>query len=383
MDFSLAPAQRELQRVARDFAQREIAPHVAEYDREERFPREIVRKMGALGLMGGVIPEEYGGAGLDYLSLTLIVEELSRACHVMGVMASFPSGLVGAGVLRYGTEEQKRKYLAPLARGEILAGAGVTEPHSGTDVASMQTTVRREGNDYVIDGAKMWISNLDHGEWFLTFATLDRSLKAKGVCAFIVEKSWPGVSVSPVKNKVGYRPIATGELRLDGVVVPRENLVGHEGEGFKVAMCAVESGRLGVAARALGMTQACIDASVTYAKERVVFDQPIAKYQLIQSKITDMVVGLESARYLTYRLACLKDKGAERARMESSLAKMYATDVLMRSATEACQIHGAYSASDEYPVGRYFRDAKFFQIVEGTNELHRILIAEHALGYRR
>lgn len=383
MDLNFSTEQLALARTAREFAQNELAAHVRQNDEQERVPRELIVKAAKLGLMEGVVPEQYGGAGLDYVSYTLVIEELAKVDQIFAALMSFPSGLAGAGILRYGSEEQKRRYLTPFVRGERLGAAGVTEPGSGTDVAAMRTAVTREGSDYVLSGAKAWISNLDHADWFLTFGTFDRTLGRRGICAFIVEKSWPGVEVYPVKNKTGFRPIVTGELRLDAVRVPRENRIGEEGEGFAIAMCAVENGRLSVAARACGVIAACLAESVRYARERIVFERPIAEYQLVQSKITDMSVGLETARALTYRLAWLKDQGHERCRKESSMAKMYATDVLMRSAIDAAQIFGAYSASSEYSVSRYFRDAKFFQIVEGTNELHRLLIAEEELGLRR
>jgi alkylation response protein AidB-like acyl-CoA dehydrogenase len=374
--------RKELQQVVRDFARREIAPHVAEYDREERFPVEIVRKAADLGWIGAVLPPAYGGEDLDWVSFAIVLEEISRACHIVGLALSMPSGLVGAGILEYGTEEQKQRYITPLVRGESFAGAGVTEPGSGTDVASMTTTCRRDGDSYVIDGAKAWISMLDHADWFLTFATLDRGLGREGVCAFIVPRDTPGLSVRPYKNKLGFRPLATGDLVLEGVRVPAENRVGEEGQGYKVAMAAVETGRLSVAARAVGLAQSCLDDSVAYARERVVFGQPTGRFQLVQSMITDMVVGVESSRHFLHRLAELKDAGMARPRRDASLAKMQASDVAMSAATAAVQIHGAYGISDEYRVGRLFRDAKVFQIVEGNNQLHRAMVAEYELGFR-
>jgi hypothetical protein len=383
MDFSWSEEQRDFRRLARDFAEREIAPHVAEYDRDERFPADIVRRAGELGLAGGVVPPEYGGAGLDYLTFAGLIEEISRTCHSVACALTFPSGLVGASLLRYGTEDQKRRYLEPLARVETFAGAGVTEARSGTDVSDMDTTARRKSGDYVISGAKMWISFLNAASFFLTFAHIgvDERTGRKRICAFIVDKDLPGVSVHPLKNKFGFRPLETGELVLDDVRVPAEALVGEEGQGFEIAMNAVESGRLGVAARAVGLAQACCDVSVAYAKERRVFRQPIGKFQLVQEMISDMVCGTESARLLTYRLAYLKDRG-ERARDAASMAKMVASDVALQAATNAFQIHGAYGVSDEYPVARYLRDAKVFQIVEGNNQLHKALIAEAHLGMR-
>jgi alkylation response protein AidB-like acyl-CoA dehydrogenase len=366
----------QLIETARQFAAKEIAPHVREYDRDERFPVEIVRKAAELGWVGAVLDPRYGGQGLDWVSFAALIEEISRTCHIVGLSLSLPSGLVGAGILQYGTEEQKQRYVAPLARGESFAGAGVTEPRSGTDVAGMTTTCRREGDSYVINGAKAWIR-------FLTFASLDRTLGPRGICAFIVPRDTPGVSVKPYKNKLGFRPIATGDLVLDEVRVPAANRVGEEGDGYAVAMAAVETGRLSVAARALGLAQACLDASTAYARQRIVFEREIGRFQLVQQLIAEMVVGVEGARHFVRSLADDKDRGVQRPRRNASLAKLHASDVAMRAATAAVQIHGAYGISDEYAVGRYFRDAKVFEIVEGTNQVHTSMVAEYALGYRK
>jgi hypothetical protein len=366
----------------RDFARREIAPEVAGYDREERFPVDLVRQVASLGWVGAVIDPEYGGLGLDWLSFARLIEEASRVCHVIGLAVSMPSGLVGGGILRYGTEEQKQRWITPLVRGETFAGAGVTEPGGGTDVAAMRTRCRRDGDHYVLSGAKAWISMLDQADWFLTFASLDPALGRDGVCAFVVERDRAGLSVAPYHNKLGFRPLSTGDLVLDDVRVPAENLIGAEGQGYRVAMAAVETGRLSVAARALGLAQASLDASVSYARTRQVFGNEIGRFQLVQSMITDMVVGVEGARHMVYDLARAKDAGQARPRRQASLAKMHASDVAMASATAAVQIHGAYGISEEYPVARYFRDAKVFQIVEGNNQLHRGMLAEYALGYR-
>lgn len=383
MDFELTEEQQMIKAMAKDFREKEIDPIVAECDKEERFPLDVALKMGELGMLGGVIPEKYGGAAMSYMNLVALIEEVSRSCHLLGATISFPSGLAGSSLLFYGTEEQKQKFLVPYAQGKTFAGAGVTEPHSGTDVAAMETVVEKKGDYYVLNGAKTWISFLEHASWFISFAQMDKSKGRRGICAFIIDPNWPGVSRRPFKNKVGYRPISTGELFFEDVKVPKENLVGEEGQGFSVAMCSVENGRMGVAARALGVIQSCLEESVKYARDRVLFGQPIGHFQLIQNKITDMVLGLETSRFLTYKLAWIKDKGTVRAQKEASMAKLFSTDVLMKASTDAVQIHGAYGCSDEYPVGRYFRDAKFFQMVEGTTELHRVLVAEHALGYRK
>jgi hypothetical protein len=383
VDFGWSEEQRELIALARDFAERELAPRVAEYDREERFPAELARQAGELGFAGGIVPTEYGGAGLDYLTYAALIEEISKVCHMVACALSFPSGLVGNSILRYGSEEQKQQYLAPLARGETFAGAGVTEARSGTDVSDMDTTVSRDGGDYLINGAKMWISFLDVASYYLTFAHqgVDQKTGRKRICAFIVDADLKGVSTHPLKNKYGFRPLSTGELVLDNVRVPKTALVGEEGQGFEIAMNAVESGRLGVAARAVGLAQACCDVAVTYARHRTVFKQPIGKFQMVQKMISDMICGTEASRLLTYKLAYLKDHG-QRARDAASIAKMTATDNALLAATNAFQIHGAYGVSDEYPVARYLRDAKVFQLVEGNNELHKALVAEAALGMR-
>ncbi len=383
MDFEWSQEQQELRQLAREFAEKEIAPHVAEYDRDERFPVEIVKAAAALGFGGGIVPPEYGGAGLDYVTYAGLIEEISRVCHIVGCALSFPSGLVGNSILTYGTEEQKQQYLKPLALGETFAGAGVTEARSGTDVSDMDTTATKDGSDYIINGAKMWISFLGVSTYYLTFAHLgvDEKTGRKKICAFIVDADLPGVSWHPLKNKYGFRPLATGELVLENVRVPASALLGEEGQGFEIAMNSVESGRLGVAARAVGLSQACCDAAIGYAKERLVFKQPVGKFQMVQEMISDMVCGTEAARLLTLKLAHMKDHG-QRARGAASIAKMTASDVALQSATDAFQIHGAYGVSDEYPVARYLRDAKVFQIVEGNNQLHKALVAESVLGFR-
>jgi alkylation response protein AidB-like acyl-CoA dehydrogenase len=364
MDFSLTPEQENLIALAREFARREVAPHVAEYDRDERYPVELIKKAAALGLLGGIVPTEYGGAGLDYKTYALLVEEVSRVCHVIGLSMSVPSGLVGSSVLTHGSEAQKHRYLAPIARGEAFGGAGVTEARSGTDVSDMDTACRKDGSDYVINGAKMWISFLDVASWFLTFAHLgvDQKTGRKRICAFIVDRELAGVSVNPTVNKFGFRPVKTGELVLEDVRVPKEALVGEEGRGFGVAMTAVENGRLGVAARATGLAQAAVNAMTDYAKERVVFKAPLASFQMVQQMIADSITATEASRLLVLRLADLKDRGA-RARAEASMAKQFASDAAMSAALAAFQIHGAYGVSEDYPVGRYLRDAKVFQIV--------------------
>ncbi len=371
----------DLVALAGEFARREIAPLVAEYDRAEHIPRDLLDKMAVLGFFGGVVPVEEGGLGLDHVTFAALVEEVSKVCQIVGTLVSMPSGLVGAGIARFGTAEQKERWLRPLAEGRIFGGSAVTEPQSGSDVAGMRTTYRKDGDSFVLNGSKAWISNLDIADFFLSFATMDRSLRHRGVSAFIIPRDTPGLGLYPYENKLGFRPICTGEVVLDDVRLGRESLVGEEGRGFEVAMTAVERGRLGVAARSVGLAQSCMDEAVAYAQERHAFGHPIGEFQIVQSKITDMAVGVHTARLLVQDAARALDRG-ERARRLTSMAKMYASDVAFRTATDAMQIHGAYGVSSDYPVGRMFRDAKVLQIVEGSNDLHRALIGEMAVGIR-
>jgi len=380
-DMTLTDVDRDqLVTLVRDFAASEVAPRVREYDREEHIPLDILAKMAGLGFFGGTIDERWGGMSLDHRTYAAVIEEISRADHCLGVLVSMPSALVGAGIDRFGTDAQKERWLRPLAQGQIFGGAGVTEPQSGTDVAGLRTTYSRDTDgSYVLSGSKTWISNLDIASFFVTFATTDPSLRQAGITAFIVPKDTPGLSVHPFKNKMGFRPMCTGELALDQVRVGPEALLGEIGGGFAVAMTAVEKGRLSVASRAVGAAQSCLDASIQYARQRVIRNRPIAEHQLIQKKIADMATEIRAARLLVQACADALDRG-ERARQETSMAKMYASDVFQRAATEAVQIHGAYGVSDEFPVGRAYRDAKVFQIVEGSNELHRTLIARDLLS---
>lgn len=374
--------RRALVEAMGEFARREVAPRVAEYDREERLPVDLLERMASLGFFGGVIPVEEGGLGLDYLTFAELVEEISKTCQILGTLVSMPSGLVGASIAHFGTAEQRRRWLEPLAQGKIFGAAGVTEPQSGTDVAGMRTTYRRDGDDFVLNGAKAWISNLDIASFFVTFATSDRSLRHKGITAFIVPRDTPGLVLNPVKDKLGFRPLSTGEVVFDEMRLPAEALLGEEGNGFTVAMTAVERGRLGVAARAVGVIQACLEDTVAFARERESFGHSIAEFQQVQAKVTEMTTGAMTSRLLVRR--CAEDlQAGHRARQLTSMAKMYATDVAMRSATDAVQVHGAAGVSPEHRVGRMFRDAKVLQIVEGSNDLHRSLIGELELGLRR
>jgi hypothetical protein len=377
-----APDRQELVDAVGEFARREIAPRVQAYDEAEELPLDLLERMSELGFFGGVVAPEWGGLGLDFETFADMIEEVSKTCHAIGTLLSMPSGLTGAALETFGTDEQKERWLRPLAEGRIFGASGVTEPQSGSDVAAMQTTYRREGDEFVINGAKAWISNLKIASYVLTFATRDRRAGRKGITAFLIGVGMPGMQLVPYKNKVGFRPLSTGDVFLDDVRVGPDAVLGAEGEGFRVAMTAVERGRLGVAARSVGVAQACLDDSVAYANGRVVFGAPLADLQIVQSKLCDMAVGVRTARLLVQECARALGRG-ERARELTSMAKMYASDVAFRSASDAVQIHGAYGISPEYRVGRFLRDSKVLQIVEGSNDLHRALIAEMALGRRK
>jgi len=382
LDFDLTEEQLQTREMVRKFAEKEIAPHVLEYNREGRFPMEIVEKMKGTGLIGGVIPPEYGGAGSDHVSWVISVEEISRVCSSLAVVVGGPSSLVGQGILKFGAEEQKQKYVATMARGESMGAAGITEPNTGTDVSGIQTTAVRDGDEYILNGSKMFITNADECDWAIVFATMDKSLKHKGITAFIVERGMPGFSSRSIEDKLAWQPINLGELVFEDCRVPKENLVGEEMRGFKIVMSCLDMGRIFVAARALGLAQACLDASVKYAKERTTFGQPIATYQLVQKMIADMSVGVEVGRLLLYQVARMCDRGAKRTTKYSSMTKLFNTDLAMKAATDAVQVHGAYGFISEYHVERYFREAKGLQIVEGTTQIHTILQAAYALGVR-
>lgn len=365
----------------REFAEREIAPRVAEFDRQEKMPRELLEQMAELNFFGGVVPVELGGLGLDYVTFAELIEELSKIDHIVATLISLPSGLVGSSIQRFGTDEQRERWLRPLAEGRIFGAAGVTEPNSGSDVSAMTTTYRKDGSDFVLNGSKAWISQLELASFVLTFATSDRALRHRGVTAFLIPVGTPGLGLHPYKEKLGFRPLSTGDVVLEDVRVGPDALLGAEGEGFRVAMTAVETGRLGVAARSSGVVHACLADSIAYAKEREAFGQTISNFQIVQSKITDMAVGALTARLLVRHCAEVMNAGAA-ARELTSMAKMYASNVAMKSAADAVQIHGAAGTSAEHRVSRLFRDAKVLQLVEGSNDLHRALIAELELGLR-
>lgn len=379
MDFELTETERLFQEMARDFAAKEIAPYAERTDQEGCFPAEIIKKLGELGFMGVMVPEEYGGAGANTVCYVLALEEVSRACASTGVIMSVNNSLVCEPLLRFGTEEQKRKYLVPLASGQAVGCFALSEPNAGSDAANQQTLAKREGNFYVLTGTKNFTTNGLEADIAIIFATLDRHGGHKGICAFLVEKGTPGFEVSKVEKKLGIKGSSCVQFILDEVKVPQENLLGKEGEGFKIALSTLDGGRIGIAAQAIGIAQAALEASTAYAKQRVQFNRPIASFQAIQFMLADMAVEIEAARLLTWRAAFLKDRGLSYTK-EAAMAKLFASEVAMRTATKGIQIHGGYGYMMDYPAQRFFRDAKITEIYEGTSEIQRLVIARHMLS---
>lgn len=381
MNFDYTDEQKMLRQTVRSFVDSEITPHMAKWDNEGHFDPKIIKDLADLGLMGVCIPEEYGGAGMDYNSLAIVCEELERGDTTFRTAVSVHIGLNSLTLLQWGNEEQKKRYLVPQARGEKIGAFGLTEPGAGSDVASLETTAEKKGDYYVLNGQKTWISLCDLADHFLVFAYTDKEKRHKGISAFIVERTMPGFSSKAIKGKLGIRAGNTGELFFDDMIVPKENLLGEEGEGFKIAMSALDNGRFTVAAGACGLIDACLEASVKYCHERKTFGKEIGKHQLVQQMIAKMEAGLQMSRLLVYRAGELKNQGKRNTR-ETSLAKWQACDFANQAADDAVQIHGAYGYSSEYPVERYLRNSKAPVIYEGTREIHTIMQAEYVLGYR-
>ncbi len=386
IDFDLTDDQRLLEQSVREWAAAEISPHIADADREHRFDRDrILGGMAKLGLLGVSVPQKYGGAGMDYISLGLASEELEYVDTSLRVIMSVHAGLNCLTLLAWGTEDQKQRYLVPQAQGTRIAGYGLTEPSAGSDVRGILSTAVLHGDSYVLNGEKSWISLADVADHFLVFAWTDPAKKEQrdpsGLSAFIVERSFRGFSSGPMKQKWGILAGNTGWFRMDDVEVPRDNLVGRPGEGFKIAMFALDQGRFTVAAGATGLIRACRDASVKYAKERHAFGAEIAQHQLVKQMIAHMESDYQSARLLWMRAGWLKNLGRRNTR-ETGLAKWFATVASERAAGDAVQVHGANGYSDEYPVGRFYRNCKGAVIYEGTREIHTLMQADYLLGYR-
>jgi glutaryl-CoA dehydrogenase (non-decarboxylating) len=383
MDFNLTEEHEMVVRMVRDFAEKEVAPVIKDYDREHKVHRDAIRRMGGLGILGICIPVRYGGQGMDYVSLGLVCEELERVDTSLRVVMSVHVGLNSLGLLQWATEEQKRRWLVPQARGERIATYALTEPGAGSDPVAMVATARQEGDVYVLNGEKMWISLADVADQFLIFAKTDPRAEPryKGISAFFVEREMAGVTTGDIHGKLGVRAGSTGWISLADVEVPVENRIGEEGEGFKIAMSCLDNGRFTVASGATGLIRACLEASVEYARERHTFGMEIGKHQLIQEMIAKMARDYEMARLLCLRAGWMKNEGRRNTR-ETSMAKWFATEASFAAASDAVQLHGAYGYSDEYDVERYLRNAKGACIYEGSSQIHTLLQADYALGYR-
>jgi alkylation response protein AidB-like acyl-CoA dehydrogenase len=379
MDFQLTEEQRMIRDTVREFAQNEIAPLARHTDEMGEFPWETFKKMAELGLMGLPFPEEYGGAGADTISYALAVEEIAAACGSTALSYAAHISLASAPLYMFGTEEQKRKYLVPLARGECLGAFALTEPQAGSDAAGLRTTAVRDGDSWVLNGQKMWITNGSIAQVIIVTAVTDPSRRAHGISNFIVEKGTPGFTAGKEEPKMGLKGSVTCQLFFEDCRVPAENMLGQPNEGFIQAMKTLDGGRISIAAMALGLGRAAFEESVKYAKERYAFGKPIAEFQAIQWKLADMATELEAARLLTYRAAVLKDQGKPFTK-EAAMAKLFASEAAERACFEAIQIHGGYGYSREYPVERFYRDNRLTQIGEGTSEIQRLIIARKVLG---
>ncbi|HHS96817.1 MAG TPA: butyryl-CoA dehydrogenase [Chloroflexi bacterium] len=383
MDFELTEEHKMVARMVRDFAEKEAAPYIKEYDRAHKPFTKAIERMGELGILGICIPVRYGGQGMDYISLGLACEELERVDSSLRVVLSVHVALNSLGLLQWGTEEQKQRFLVPQARGERFAAYALTEPGAGSDAAALSTTARREGDVYILNGEKMWISLASVAHNFLVFAVTDPQAKPRhrGITAFIVEREMKGVTTGDIHGKMGVRAGSTGWIAMEDVEVPVENRLGEEGEGFKVAMSCLDNGRYTIGAGATGLIRACLEASVKYARERKTFGKEIGQHQLVQQMIAHMKRDYEIARLLYLRAGWLKNQGV-RNTWQTSLAKWFATEASFQAASNAVQIHGAYGYSDEYDVERYLRNSKGACIYEGTTQIHEIIQAQYALGYR-
>ena len=374
MDFMLTEQQQMMKKLFAEFAEKEVKPLAAEVDEDERFPRENVEKMKACKMMGIPFSREYGGAGADYLSYILAVEELSKKCGTTGVVLSAHTSLGTWPIEHFGTEEQKNKYLPDLCTGKKLAAFGLTEPNAGTDAAGQQTTAVKDGDDYILNGTKIFITNAGEADVYVIFAMTDKTKGTHGISAFIVEKGMPGFTVGQHEKKLGIRGSATSELFFNNVRLSKDHLLGQEGKGFKIAMMTLDGGRIGIAAQALGIAQGAIDETVPYVKARKQFGRSIAKFQNTQFQLADMQVKTDAARWLVYDAAMKKEKGLPYS-VEAAKAKLFAAEVAMEVTTKAIQLMGGYGYTRDYPVERMFRDAKITEIYEGTSEVQRMVIS--------
>ena len=378
MDIELTEDQKMIKDMIYQLAEKDIKPKAAERDITAEFPSNIINKLAELNLLGICVPEEYGGGGLDVLTSSIIIEEISRACASTGVIVAVHNSLAIDPVLQFGTEEQKKKYLPPMAKGEMIGCFALTEAQAGSDAANQQSTAVIKGDHYILNGAKLFITNGNVAKIAIVFAMTDKSKARKGISCFIIEEGFPGFSRGKLEAKMGINAAGNCELIFEDCRVPKENLLGEEGDGFKIALSTLDGGRIGIAAQAVGIARACLEESIEYAKQRVQFGQPIAKFQAIQWMLADMATEIEAARLLTYKAAYCKDKGMRYSK-EAAMAKLFASESAMRAATKGIQIFGGYGYMKEYPMERLFRDAKITEIYEGTSEIQRLIIASSLL----
>jgi alkylation response protein AidB-like acyl-CoA dehydrogenase len=383
--YPLSDEHKMIRDAARDFAQKEIAPIAAEFDESGEFPRETIKKMGEMGFMGIEIPEEYGGAGMDTLAYVLALEEICKADASHGVIMSVNNSLYCHGIMKFGTEEQKKKFVTPIASGEAVGAYSLTEPQSGSDAGTMKSRATKDGDHYILNGRKSWVTSGPVADYYVVFMMTDLEKKQKGISAFLVEANAPGLTRGKKEPKLGIRASATSELIFEDCRIPAENLLGKEGEGFKIAMTVLDAGRIGIATQALGIAEAAYEAARQYAVEREAFGRPIGSFQGTGFKIADMKTRIEASRLLIYNAALAKIKSKEsggRYSLEASMAKLFSSETAMYVTHQAVQIHGGMGYSKELPVERYFRDAKITEIYEGTSEIQRFVISRSEMGLK-
>jgi alkylation response protein AidB-like acyl-CoA dehydrogenase len=382
MDFQLSEEHKMVEKMVYDFARKEVIPVIKDFDRSHQFPMQIARRMGELGFLGICLPARYEGGGMDYLSLGIVSEGLEFADSSLRETVAVHLGLHALPILQWGTDEQKENFLPPLATGELLACFGLTEPNAGSDVAGMQSTARRDGDDYILNGEKMWITLSDVADRLLVFAKTDPERGSRGITAFILERGWGGLTTGTIEGKMGVHASNTGWISMADVRVPASHRLGEEGEGFKIAMTCLDNARYTVAAGAVGVIKACLEDSIRYAKERTTFGRPIASYQLVQQMIANMQMSLDVGQLLVWKAGWMKNLGLRNTR-ETSMAKWYCTEAARQAADDAVQIHGAYGYSDEYNVERHLRNTKSAVIYEGTSQIHTLMQAAYAMGDRQ
>ncbi len=378
MDIQLTDEQRQVRDLCREFAEKALKPNARRWDAEHQFPRDAVNQLAEMGLLGVAVPPQWGGAGMDNVSYAIAMEEISRGCAGTGVIMSVNNSLYCDPVLKFGTEEQKERFLAPFARGEKLGAFALTEPMSGSDAAEMRTLAEKRGGDYVLSGSKNFITNGPQADVILVFAMTDRAKKHKGISAFLVPADTPGFTRGKPDEKVGIRASGSCTVFFEGCAIPEKQRLGAEGDGFKIAMATLDGGRIGIAAQALGIARAALEEAIAYAKERKAFGQPISQFQAIQFMLADMATELDAARLLTLRAASLKDKGVRHS-AESAMAKLFASEMCERVTSKAIQIHGGYGYVKEYDVERHWRDSRITEIYEGTSEIQRLVISASVL----